>query len=183
MTSLDPPPHPKRLRFGNERPSILDTPGSQHYNAALDIALDSQLPETIEDVSQTPAPMQARVDWNMMSANTPPHINMLPSASQFSEIPPAQYDPTQIDTQTPAYIHTQRDDLTPTQPVSQTQVTEYSDHWDEFFLPSIPEGVPVHHISSDSGRPISVNTSSPEDSAFFELFYDTANTTAFTCEA
>ena len=168
MTELDPPPHSKRLRVG-DRPSILDTPGSQYYNAALDIAMDSQLPETIEDVSQTPAPQQARVDWNMMSARTPPHINMLPSASQFSDIPPAQYDvpPTQVDTQFPPTLRDTQLDLTQTQPVS-----EYSDHYheftdskDDFFLPSIPEGVPVHHMS-DPGRPISVNSSSPEDSAF-----------------
>ena len=91
MSDLERPiPHSKRLRVDVDRPlAILDTPGSQVYNAILDQAMDQGLPETIEDVSQTPAPMQARVDWSMMSARTQPHINMLPSMTQFTDIPPA----------------------------------------------------------------------------------------------
>ena len=131
-----PVPNSKRLRIGFDRPlAILDTPGSQVYNSALDIAMDQGLPETIEDVSQTQVPMQARVDWNMMSARTPPHINMVPSMSQFSDIPlaqgypPTQYDvpSTQVDTQFPPTMRDTQVDLTQTQPVS-----EYSDHYHEF---------------------------------------------------
>ena len=166
MTSLDPPPPPKRLRFGPDRQAILDTPGSQYYNAALDIAMDSQLPETIEDVSQTPAPMQARVHWDVMSAETP-HINMIPADSLWSQIPPAQPSvPTQVDSTFPVTLPDTQVDLTQTQPVS-----EYSDHYhefteskDDFFLPSIPEGVPVHHMT-DPGHPVSVHSSPSEDFA------------------
>ena len=170
MSDLDRP-NSKRLRIDVDRPlAILDTPGSQVYNTALELAMDQSVPETIEDVSQTPAPKQARVDWSMMSARTPPHINMHPS--QFSDIPPAQGDKptqhdvpsTQVDTQFPPTLLDTQLDLTQTQPVS-----EYSDHWDEFFLPSIPEGVPVHHMT-DPGRPVSVNSSSSVDSVFLNSF-------------
>ena len=118
MSDLERPiPHSKRLRVDVDRPlAILDTPGSQVYNAILDQAMDQGLPETIEDVSQTPAPMQARLDWSMMSARTRPHINMLPSMTQFTDIPPAQaypptqYDlpPTQVDTQFPPTLRTHK---------------------------------------------------------------------------
>ena len=177
MSDLERPiPHSKRLRVDVDRPlAILDTPGSQVYNAILDQAMDQGLPETIEDVSQTPAPMQARVDWSMMSARTQPHINMLPSMTQFTDIPPAQaypptqYDlpPTQVDTQFPPTLRDTQVDLTQTQPVS--DFGPYSDHYDEFFLPSIPEGVPVHHMT-DTGAPVSVNSSSSVDSVFLNSY-------------
>ena len=131
--------------------------------------MDSQVPETIEDVSQTPAaPMQARPNWDLMSAETP-HINMLPADTQFSQIPPAQdYAPTQIDPSFPVTLPDTQVDLTQTQPVS-----EYSDHYhdfmteseDSFFLPSIPEGVAVHHIG-DSGAPVSVHSSSSQERGY-----------------
>ena len=173
MTSLDPPPPPKRVRFGANRPSILDTPGSPLFNAALDIALDSQPMETIEDVSQTPAaPVQARPNWDVMSASTP-HVDMLPPDSQFSQIPPAQdYAPTQIDPSFPVTLPDTQVDLTQTQP------TEYSDHYheffpdserDSFFLPSIPEGVPVHHLEDTD--PLSVHSSTSQEGASL-LYYD-----------
>ena len=173
MTSLDPPPPPKRSRFGGNPQSILDTPGSAHYNAALDIAMDSQPMETIEDVSQTPAaPVQARPNWDLLSAGTP-RVNRLPADTQFSQIPPAQdFAPTQIDPSFPVTLPDTQVDLTQTQP------TEYSDHYhefvsdsdrDSFFLPSIPEGVPVHHLEDTD--PVSVFSSSSQERASL-LYYD-----------
>ena len=168
MTTLDPPPDPKRIRVGSDRLAILDTPGSDHYHAALDIAIDSQLPETIEDVSQTQAlPQQARPQWDLMSAQTP-HNFEIPPDSIWSDIPPAQPALlTQVDSTFPGtLVDTQLD-------VTQTQPSQYSDHYhdfitdseDSFFLPSIPEGVPVHHLG-DSGRPVSVHSSSSQERGY-----------------
>ena len=140
MTTLDPPPDPKRLRVGSDRPAILDTPGSDHYHAALDIAMDSQPLETIEDASQTQAlPQQARPQWDLMSAQTP----LMPSDSNWSDIPPAQPALlTQVDSTFPGtLIDTQLD-------VTQTQPSQYSDHYHDF----ITESEDSFFFTLDSGR-------------------------------
>ena len=168
MTTLDPPPEPKRLRLGSDRPlAILDTPGSDHYHAALDIAMDSQPPETIEDPSQTQVlPQQARPNWDLMSAETP----IMPSQPNFSDIPPAQPALlTQVDSTFPGtLIDTQLD-------VTQSQPSQYSDHYHEFitdseesfFLPSIPEGVPVHHLGE---TPVSFHSSSSQERGYSNYY-------------
>ena len=132
-----PLPASKRLRREGDVDmplAILDSADTQVYRQAMaqaEAIRDRDMPETIEDVSQTPAAAsQARVQWSAMNTRSVPHISMLPSMS-FS---PFDIESTQVDipaTQ-PDFTPTQRDtqiDQTPTPVVPSVGLHQQKRQW------------------------------------------------------
>ena len=142
----------KRPRFGGPPLALLDSPATQTFNQALDVAMDEAMPETIEDMSSTQAIPEARVQWSAMNTRSVPHIPLLPSMSFTPfDIPPTQVD---VPATQPDYEPTQRDipdtqiDYTPTQ-INQSG-----------FLPAVPENVPIFHMGTPRVANVARSTSS-----------------------
>ena len=180
-----PVPESKRQRVGtNARLSILDTPANNDiWNQGLDQAMEqvlgrrdrrgrftvcsdasgsSWLELVISSHTTTFCAFYCVSFW--LSACTSTHTQQQVDPLTHTSLPPTLRD-TQID-------------MTPTQVVGGTpEAAEYSDHYDDFFLPSIPEGVPAFHmgIIRSVRNTHRIQTSSRSaDSVFLQVLFKTS---------